>query len=134
MSLPATDQNVVCLDYPAAAGLVAADQFKFVEMNSSGQVLVANALTDLVVGVLYSLNGATTTVAGDNVVVAVSGKAKVKCGAAVAAAGVFAATDATGRMVTGASGNRVAGMVASTAGAAGELAEVNLTGVGALIP
>lgn len=127
----ATDDYVQCVTFPAGGAIAATEQFKFVEMNSSGQVTVANALTDIVVGVLYG--GLPAAAAGDAVTVAVIGKAKVKAGAAIAAAGVYGATDATGRLITGVATNRVAGLITDTAAAAGEMATVLLIGAGSII-
>lgn len=136
MSKPATDENVETLTLPAAAGLTSTDQFKFVEMASTGLVSIANAATDIVVGVLYGNLPKTpaVTVAGDPVTVAIGGKALVKAAAAIAAAGVFGATSTGGLLQTGVTGNRVAGVIASTAGEINEMTEVILTGAGALIP
>jgi hypothetical protein len=136
MSKPATDDNVRTLTLPAAAGLTSTDQFKFVEMASTGLVSVCNAATDLVVGVLYGNLPLTpaVTVAGDPVTVAVGGKVLVKAAAAIAAAGVFGATSTGGRLQTGVATNRVAGLIASTASEIDEMTEVILNGPGAILP
>lgn len=126
----ATDESVVCHTYLSAGAITAADQFKFVEF-ASGVVSVANADTDVIIGVLYG--GLPTTAAGEAVAVAVSGKVKVRAGAALATTGIQVTSDATGRVQAAIAGDRPAGILMSTAAGAGEMVEVELIRAGALL-
>jgi len=119
----ATDQSVVCCDFPAGASLTAADQFKYVKMNNSGQVILCTADTDNVTGVLYGNLPAAT---GDIVSVAVAGKVKVLNGATLANAGVMVAPDATSRNQAAIAGDKPAGLLCTAGAVAGEVTEVIL--------
>jgi len=127
----ATDEAVLVMSFPCAGAIAATEQYKYVEMSTTGQVSVANADTDIIIGVLYG--GLPTTAAGQNVSVAVAGKVLVRNGATLANAGVLVAPDSTGRNQAAVAGDRTAGVLCTAGAATGELTAVLLRPTGALI-
>lgn len=120
----ATDDQVQCMSFPAGAALTAADRGKWVKFNTSGQVILCTAATDITVGVLYGNLPAANV--GDQVTVAVAGKALVLNGATLANAGVLVAPDATARSAAAVATNRSSGLLATGGMVTGEFAEVLL--------
>jgi hypothetical protein len=109
----ALKQNAHSVTIPAGSDLSAA-QFKFVEVNSSGQLALAGdgAHAD---GVLQD----TPAAAGRAGLVDIGGITKVKCGAAVTAGGPVA-SDAAGLAVNAATGDVILGTALET-GASGRI-------------
>lgn len=126
----ATDENVECISVPAGASLTAADRGKWVEMSTAGQVTIANADTDVVLGVLYA---GLPAAQGDAVAIAISGRVLVLNGATLANAGVQVCPDATGRNQAAVTGDRATGILMTGGMAAGEFAEVTLVRAGTIL-
>ena len=82
---------------------LSAAQFKFVTLESDGQIDLADGAGENCIGVL--LNNPT---AANAATVAMTGKVMVKAGASIAA-GAAVATDAAGDAVTAATGNIIMG-------------------------
>lgn len=102
-----------------AASDQSANQYKLVELNSSGQVSACNAAGELSIGVLQNKPSA----AGQAAEVAIVGSvSKVVLGATVAA-GAKVTTDASGRAVTAVSTNTVIG-ICLKGGAVNEIGEI----------
>lgn len=127
----ATDESVVCITLPAGGALTTAAQFCYCEMSTTGQITIANADTDITIGVIYG--GLPAAAAGDPVSVAISGKVKVKNGATLANAGILVAPDANGKNQAAVTGDRTAGVLCTAGAALNELTEVILRPTGALI-
>lgn len=97
-----------------------AAQYKFVTLESDGQIDLADAITDRALGVLQ--NAPDT---GQEAIVKVYGRSKVEAGAALAIGNLVApATD--GQAQVAVSTQFVAGVVVKAAGAALDLAEIEL--------
>ena len=94
-------------------------QFKFVTLESDGQVDLADAAGENCVGVCL-VGGA----AGKAVTVAMTGKVMVTAGGTIAA-GAAVATDAAGDAVTAATGNVIMGY-ATEAGVDGQIIAIEL--------
>lgn len=94
-------------------------QFKFVTLESDGQVDLANSAGENCVGVC--LVGGT---AGKAVTVAMTGKVMVTAGGTIAA-GAAVATDASGDAVTASTGNVIMGY-ATEAGVDGQIIAIEL--------
>lgn len=111
-----------CMTFTAGADLSTA-QYKFVKLNSSGQIILATA-GDPAIGVLYDnpVSGAVGAVRPLD-----GRKTLVKAGAALATKGVAIAADATGRAkaaVLGATSSSYAlGILVETAGAADDVVQ-----------
>ncbi len=123
----AIENPVATLPGAVASTDLSAHQFKFVDIDASGEIAVAGAGVDSV-GVLQnkpSAQGRAATVWGPGSV------CKVIAGAAVAA-GARVTPDATGRAVTAVTGNRINGRALMAAGAAGEIISVFISGQGAV--
>lgn len=124
----ATDLGpVLDMSFPAGADLSAvANQFKFVELNSGGDVTVCNAVTDTPIGVLQN-----RPKSGEMAEVRVFGPTKLQADAALATPGAIIGTSADGQAdakALGDAGTELAvGRTITTAAAAGEvfLAVVN---------
>lgn len=112
---------------PAGADL-SADQFTFVALNGSGQVVRASATTDRVIGVLQNNPSAVGRAA--EVALVTQSILKVRSGEAVAIGGIVK-TDATGRATDAAIATTEIeiGIALTASAAADELVEV-LCGVG----
>lgn len=117
----AQQENLRNITRPAGADLSTTGQYRFVELNGSGQVTVCNAAGELSLGVLQNAPSA----AGQAATVAVDGVIKVIAGSGGLAPNNKVTTDNQGRGVVAASTNHVLGIALSTA-ASGELAEVKL--------
>jgi hypothetical protein len=122
----AYERNLVSQTFKSAADYStdeANQQYHFLELNSSGEVVRANAATDNIVGVLQNKprSGASATVG-------VSGVSKVKLGGTVAI-GDAITTDSAGKgIATTTSGNTIAGR-ALAAGVSGDIIPVLLAGL-----
>jgi hypothetical protein len=99
----ATENALKTLSRPASGDLSAA-QYKFVKMNSSGQMAVCSVAGEESDGVLQDMPAA----AGRAGCMAIGGQTKVLLGGTVAQ-GASVATDASGRAVTAATGNVIIG-------------------------
>lgn len=121
----ATQSNLNTRTYPASADL-SADQYKFVSVNSSGEILVnvdAGAKDTAVAGILQNDPDA----AGRAGTVAVGGASKVIAGAGGLALGALVTSDATGGGITATTGTIVLG-ICTTAAAATNIATVDMSG------
>jgi hypothetical protein len=114
----AQDENVQKLSIAASADL-SASQFKLVEL-SSGKAAIANASTDIVIGVLLNKPTAVDMAAE----IAIGGRSKCLAGAAVVTPGTQVMTDATGRAIAATATNRAFGTSLTAAAAAGDVFEV----------
>jgi hypothetical protein len=124
----ARHESVLSLSVPAAADL-STHQFKFMEVDGNGRVNVANASTDLSMGVLQGKPSAIDQPAE----VAILGRVKVIAGATVAA-GARVMSNASGLAITAATtGNIVKGLCLK-GGAVNELLEIDLFPGGYPIP
>ena len=103
-----------------AGGDLSAAQFKFVTLESDGQVDLANSAGENCIGVLLNNPDA----AGKAATVAISGKVMVEAGGTIAA-GAAVATDAAGDAVTASTGNIVMGY-ATEAGVDGQIIAIEL--------
>ncbi|RVC47586.1 hypothetical protein EN781_00165 [Mesorhizobium sp. M4A.F.Ca.ET.090.04.2.1] len=101
----ATESTLNTRTYPAGADL-SGSQFRFVKLNTSGQVIACSAAGERAIGVLQN----TPDAAGKAATVAVAGQTKVRFSASVNP-GVAIATNASGDVQTGATGNFVLGTV-----------------------
>lgn len=107
----ATENAMQTVSFVAGADL-STHQFKFVKLNSSGQVVLASAAGEAVVGVLQD-----NPIAGQPAQVCIGGQCKVRMGGAVAT-GSALATTAAGVGAVAATGNQILGFVSEgTAGA-----------------
>lgn len=102
-------------------------QFKFVTLESDGQVDLADAAGENAIGVCL-VGGAT----GTAVTVAVTGKVTVEAGATIAA-GAEVTTTAAGKAATAAAGNVVLGY-ALEAGVDGQIIAIELIQGGNVVP
>jgi len=102
----------------AGADLSSTGQHRFVDLDGSGEAVLAGAGA-AVAGVLENApaQGEAAAIMGPGSV------SKVEAGAAVSA-GADVTSDASGRAVTSASGNYIAGKAINAAGGAGELISV----------
>ena len=98
---------------------LAAAQFKFVTLESDGQVDLADSAGENCIGVLLN-----SPAAGEAATVAISGKVMVTSGGTIAA-GAAVATDASGDAVTAASTNIIMGY-ALEAAVAGQVMAIEL--------
>lgn len=103
-----------------ASADLSANQHRFLVVDANGQVAVAGAGV-LAVGVLQNDPAAQ----GEAATVMLDGVSKVVAGAAVTS-GAEVASDASGRAVTAATGNRVNGIALETCANAGEVIAVAL--------
>lgn len=124
----ARHESVVSLSVPASADL-STHQFKFVELDGNGRLAVANASTDLPIGVLGN-KPAALDAAGE---VQISGRVKVIAGATVAA-GARVMSNGSGLAITAATTGNIVKGLALTGGAVNELIEVDLFPGGYPIP
>jgi hypothetical protein len=99
---------------------LSAAQFKFVTLESDGQVDLADSAGENCIGVLLNNPDA----AGKAATVAISGKVMITCGGTVAA-GAALQTDASGDAITAASGDYVMGY-ALEAGVDGQIIAMEL--------
>jgi hypothetical protein len=106
---------------------LSAAQFKFVTLESDGQVDLADAAGENCIGICL-VGGA----AGAAVTVAVSGKTMVEAGGTIAA-GAAVQTDADGNALTAASGDVVMGY-ALEAGVDGQIIAIELIQGGNVVP
>lgn len=116
-------ERIKTITLPAAAAATAG-QYKFCQINASGNVALVSASGGLQVdGVLYN----DPANAGDAATVVISGVAKVIAGGVIAA-GAFVASDSGGLAVTAASGatQAVAGTALAAATAANAIIPVLL--------
>lgn len=114
----AFDNSVQSITLPAAADL-SAQQYRCMQVNSSGQAAVANA-TALVAGILQNDPGA----AGHPATVAYAGVSKAIAGAAITA-GARVTADANGAVIPAVTaGDAVIGVALASAGAAGDIIPV----------
>lgn len=104
-----------------AAGDLSADQFKYVVINSSGQVALAGDGV-AAIGVLQNKPSAVGQAA--EVAVLTGGRYKVVAAAALATIGTELASDAAGLATPAVVTDRVLGIQMTTTGAANELVEV----------
>lgn len=116
----ALQESLTTITLPASGDL-SSSQNLFVDVNTSGQAAVVASAGAKGVGVLENDPAA----AGRDAAVAIAGKAKVVCGAAVTA-GSKVQSDANGKAITAASGDHVFGVAVSTTTAAGQYVEVLL--------
>ena len=120
----ATVNATVAISLTASADL-SANQFRFVNVNSSGETIAITAVGERVVGLQEDKPGEATAAAGETSEVSISGVVKAIAGATVAAGqevkcdAVGRAIDATSRVAT----HFVVG-TALTGGAVGELISV----------
>jgi hypothetical protein len=119
----ATQDNMLCVSLEASADL-SAKQFCFMSVNSSGQVAATGAGA-IAQGVLQNDPAA----AGRSASVAIAGKVKVLCGAAVTRGGPVASTS-TGTATNATTGNIILGTALET-GASGRIIEILLQPRGA---
>lgn len=126
----ATEQLVAdnTVTYPANADL-SAHQFKAVDVNSSGNIVLASAAGQRVIGVLQNKPNA----AGQSAGVAVSGVTKMIASAAITAGALVTTTNA-GLAVTAATTNFILGRAMTAAGAANDVIEVLLMPGPAAVP
>lgn len=107
----ATENAMQTVSYVAGADL-STHQFKFVKLNSSGQIILASALGEAVIGVLQD-----NPIAGQPGQVCIGGQCKLKMGAAVAA-GTQVTTTAAAVGAVAASTQQILGFVSeATTGA-----------------
>lgn len=118
--------NTVTL--PANADL-SSHQFKAVDVNSSGKVVLASAAGQRVIGVLQNKPNA----ADQGAAVAIAGITKMVASAAIAAGALVTTTNA-GLAVTGATTNFILGRAITAAGAANDVIEVLLMPGSAAVP
>lgn len=107
--------------FPAGADLsAAANQYKFVELNSGGDVTVCNAATDTPIGVLQNRPRL-----GEMAEVRIFGPTKVQADAALATPGTLIGTSADGqadaKTLADAGTELAVGRTLTTSGAAGEV-------------
>jgi hypothetical protein len=106
----ATESNVQSITLPAAADYSSASQFRFVNVNSSGQAVRVSSAGGDAIGVLQNKPDA----AGKAATVATSGIVKVVAGGTIAA-GAKVQSDASGDALTAASGDAVLGVALASA-------------------
>jgi hypothetical protein len=126
----AYERNLVSQTFKSAADYStdeANQQYHFLELNSNGEVVRANAATDVLIGVLQNKprSGASATVG-------VEGISKVKLGGTVAIGDAITSDSAGKGIATTTSGNTVAGR-ALAAGVSGDIIPVLLSGLRASI-
>lgn len=114
----AQSERINPITRPAASDQ-SANQYRFVELNSSGQVSACNAAGELAIGILQNKPSALGQAAEVAIVGSVS---KCVLGATVAA-GAKVTTDNAGRAVTAVSTNHVHG-ICIKGGAINEIGEV----------
>ena len=111
-----------------AAADLSAQQFRFVDVNTSGQAIAISAIGQRAIGVLQNKPGEATSAAGETAEIAISGVVKVVASAAITAGDeVKAAAD--GRAAdasTEVNNHYCKGVALTSATAAGELIEVLL--------
>ena len=104
-----------------ASGDLSAAQFHCVEVDSNGQVTVANAAGESVFGILQNNPNAQGVAAS----IMKDGVSKCVAGAAVVA-GNLVQTNASGRVIPVASGDFVVGRALDSVGADGEIVSIGL--------
>lgn len=115
-----TQNPIFCISRKANADL-SAKQYYFVELVAGGKVDVANATTDLAVGVLQD----TPAASGRNCSVAVLGTTKVVAGAAISE-GAKVAPTAAGKAQTAVSTQTPRGIALEAAGGDLDIIEILL--------
>lgn len=100
----ATENAMQTVSYVAGADL-STHQFKFVKLNSSGQIILASTLGEAVIGVLQD-----NPIAGQPGQVAIGGQCKLRMGAAVAT-GAKVTTTAAAVGAVAATGQQILGFV-----------------------
>ncbi len=104
-----------------ASGDLSAAQFHCVEVDSNGQVTVANAAGESVFGILQN----KPTAQGVAASIMKDGVSKVVAGAAITA-GALVQTNGAGRVVVVGSGDFVVGRALDSVGADGEIVSIGL--------
>lgn len=104
-----------------ASGDLSASQHHCVELDANGRVTISNAAGESVLGILQNDPAAL----GREAAIMSTGISKVVAGAVVAA-GALVQTNASGRVITVASGDYVVGRALEAAGADGEVIPVHL--------
>lgn len=120
----AAESNLDCRSYPAGGDL-SAGQFKFVKLNSSGQVVLCTAVTDRPIGVLQNKPSAT----GRAATVCVAGRTKISADEALAIGDVIGtSTDAQAQVVVTGTETTVyaVGQVIEGVANAGEIASAEI--------
>lgn len=115
----ARTEAVTSITLIAGADLSTTGQFRFVNLDSNGDVVLAGDGGDAI-GVLLNAPGM-----GQAAEVGISGLAKVEASAATTAGGEVASA-ANGQSANAASGDEILGRIVTAAGAAGELHEIIL--------
>ena len=121
----ATSNAVTAITLIAGADL-SANQFRFVDVNSSGQTVRTSAAGQRIVGVQLDKAGEITSAAGEASEVAIMGVVKIVAGAAFAA-GVEVKSDDEGRAISAATevnNHYAAGIALEAATAAGQVISV----------
>lgn len=113
----ATEEKVCCISMPASGDL-SSSQYCFGVVDSSGQVAVAGDGAKAN-GVIYNDPAA----AGREVALAISGRVKVRAGAAITI-GDDVGSDASGRAVPEVSGDYSLGTALESASAAGDIISI----------
>ncbi|RWB66567.1 hypothetical protein [Mesorhizobium sp.] len=108
----ATESTLNNRSYPAGADL-SGTQFRFVKLNTSGQVVACSAAGEGAIGVLQNAPDAV----GKAATVAVGGQTKIRFSASINP-GVAIATNASGDVQTAATGNKILGIVVENPGGA----------------
>lgn len=108
----ATENGLVCRSYPAGADL-SGSQYRFVKLNTSGQVVACSVVGERALGVLQNNPDAI----GRAATVCVGGQTKVRFAAAVNP-GVAIATNASGDVAAALTTNNVLGTVVENPGGA----------------
>lgn len=117
----AFEERVELISASTGADLsAAANQYKVVKWNTSGEVVAVAAITDVPAGVLYD-----TAASGKVIPLAVGGICKVKAGATIAT-GAQVATKADGTLQTAVATQVVLG-TARVGGASGDVISVHLS-------
>ena len=121
----AYEGNIQNLPGAVASGDLSTHQFKFMVVNSSGQIALNTTAGGVVDGVLQD----KPTAAGHAATVAFSGVSKVVASAAITQGALISST-ATGKAVTATTGEAVKGRALESAGADGDLIAVLLDTTG----
>lgn len=119
--MTATNENLVTITREAGADLTG-KQFYFVELNSSGQVIVADSAGANAIGILQREADA----AGKAVVVAIGGISKLVAGGALATIGTELSSTNEGKAVATTTNYQIMGVQLTAAGAEDELVEILL--------
>jgi hypothetical protein len=116
-------QNTQCITLKAGADL-SAGQYRFVEISAARTVTIANAITDIALGVLQNDPAAADLPAS----IAINGTTKVLSGAAITA-GARVSPTADGRAQASVSTQFPRGIALETAAGANEVIEILLLGL-----